>query len=107
MRPAAVFLILLAAPAFGQQPQFSEDQLKTLFQQIGGRAARLQPMIDGIHADQWVVKGAPEAYVAQNKSAREQLGAVQTDMAALAQHPDQMADTMKALFRVQAFHRLL
>ena len=107
MRSAACFLFLLAAPALAQQPQFSEDQLKTLFQQIGGRAARLQPMMDGIHADEWVAKGAPDAYVAQNKSAREQLVAIQREMAGLAQHPDQMSDTMKALFRVQAFHRLL
>lgn len=102
-----LFLVLYSASAFGQQPQFSDDQLKMLFQQIGTRAARLQPMIEGIHAEEWVAKGAPDAYVSQNKSAREQLSAVQADMAALAQHPDQMAGTMKALFRVQAFHRLV
>jgi hypothetical protein len=112
MRPAAFFLILMAAPAFAQQPQFSppqfsEDELKMLFQQIGGRAARLQPMLEGIHAQEWVAKGAPDAYVSQNKSALEQLAAVQREMAALAQKPDQMAETMRALFRVQAFHRLL
>ena len=97
----------MTAPAFAQQPQFSEDELKMLFEQIGGRAARLQPMLDGIHAQEWVARGAPDVYVSQNKSAREQLAAVQQDMAALGQKPDQMAETMRALFRVQAFHRLL
>ena len=107
MRPAAFLLLVLALPAFPQQPKFTEDQLKMLFQQIATRATRLQPMIDGVRAGDWVAKGAPDAYVEQNKSLKEQLGAVQSDMSALAQKPDQMAGTMRALFRVQAFHRLL
>jgi hypothetical protein len=115
MRPglyqSALLVLLLSAPVFAQQPKFTpnftEDQLKSLFQQIGSRAARLQPMVEGIHAAEWVIKGAPDAYVAQQKSTLEQLAAVQADMSALAQHPEQMTDTMKALFRVQALHRLL
>src|SRR5437879_4825633 len=106
MRPEAIILFLAALPVLGQ-PQFSEDQLKTLFQQIGVRAARLEPMLDGVHAQDWLAKGAPDTYVAQSKSVREQLTAVQADMSALAQKPDQMAGTMKALFRVQGVHRLL
>jgi hypothetical protein len=114
MRPAFL-LLALAAPVLAQQPRsssgqpprFSEDQIRILFQQIGARAARLQPMIEGIHAGEWVSKGAPDAYVSQQKSMLEQLTAVQTDMSVLAQHPDQMTDTMKALFRVQSVHRLL
>src|SRR5262249_38588790 len=98
-------------PVFAQQPkstpQFSDDQLRSLFQQIGARAARLQPMVEGINAAEWVSKGAPDAYAAQQKSMLEQLTAVQADMSVLTQHPDQITDTMKALFRVQAVHRLL
>ena len=108
MRHLAILLTFFALPVFGQQPpQFSEDQLKTLFGQISTRAARLQPLLEGVHAQDWLAKGAPEAYVAQDQSIRVQLTAVQADMAALVQRPDQMADTMRALFRVQAFHRLL
>ena len=100
--------MFLASTALGQQqPQFSEDQLKTLFGQISARAARLQPLLDGVHAQEWLAKGAPDAYLVQDQSIRVQLTAVQADMAALAQRPDQMADTMRALFRLQAFHRLL
>ena len=31
---------------FGPQPQFTEEQLKTLFQQVASRATRLQPLIE-------------------------------------------------------------
>ena len=107
MQLMALLLFFAVLPAFSQQNQFSDEQLKTLFQQIATRATRLQPMVEGIRAEDWVAKGAPEAYVAQNKSMLEQLAAVQAEMSALAQRPDQMTDTMRALFRVQAFHRLL
>ena len=107
MRCTALILFLTALPVFAQQPKFTEDQLKTLFRQIATRTARLQPMLDGVRAEEWVAKGAPDAYVSQNNSAKEQLSAVRVDMSELAQRPDQMAQTMQALFRVQAFHRLL
>jgi len=36
-----------------------------------------------------------------------QLHAIETDMTNLTQHPSQMSDCIKALFRAQAFHEML
>jgi hypothetical protein len=54
-----------------------------------------------------IFKGAPDAYLAQWNSTREQFRAIGSDMSALAQHPDHLTESMKALFRVQATHQML
>jgi len=64
-------------------------------------------MLQQLRPNDWVAKGAPDTYVAQWNSTIEQLHAIQSDMSALAEHPDQMTECMKALFRVQASHRAL
>ena len=74
------------------------------FNGISKHAARIEPMLQQLKPNDWVAKGAPDTYVTQWNSAIEQLHAIQTDMSALAQHPDQMTECMKALFRVQASH---
>ena len=81
----------------------SEDAV-AIFNQIGQRAARLEPMLEQIHPKDWTAKGAPDTYVAQWNSLLDQFRAVQSDMAALAQHPSGMTDSMRALFRLQATH---
>jgi hypothetical protein len=70
---------------------------------ISLRSEHLKPMLEQVHAAEWVAKGAPDAYVAQWRSLTEQNQAIQTDMAAIAQNPQAMEDVMKGLFRVHRF----
>lgn len=98
-----LFLLAGGAPA-QQQP---DPRIVAIFTGIAQRAARLEPMVEQLRPKDWVAKGAPDTYVAQWNSALEQLKAIQTDMSALAQHPDEMTEGMRALFRVQATHRAL
>jgi hypothetical protein len=95
--------ILLPCAAFAQP----DPQVVAIFTGISQRTARIAPMLDELRPNDWVAKGAPDTYVTQWNSAREQLQAIQSDMAALAQNPDQMTECMKALFRVQAAHLTL
>jgi hypothetical protein len=88
-------------------PALTNQQIADMFTGISRHAARLQPMLDEIRADEWVAKGAPDTYIAQRKSAIEQLQAIQGDISDLAQHPENMTGDMKALFRIEAFHRAL
>lgn len=99
MRKLAV-LFLAATALFAQQPV-------ALMNSISQHAARLGPMLQQVRAKDWVAKGASDTYATQLASAQQQIDAVQATMGALAQHPDHMQDCMKALFQVQAFHRLL
>lgn len=103
MRPLLA-VILFSSGAFAQQP---DPQVLAIFSGISQHAARIEPMIEQLKPNDWVEKGAPDTYVAQWNSVMQQLKAIQTDMSALVQHPEQMTECMKALFRVQASHQIL
>ena len=102
---------LLAGAAFSQQPPappaIADPEIVAVFNGISLHASRIEPMLQQLRPNDWVAKGAPDTYVAQWNSTIEQLHAIQSDMSALAQRPDQMTECMKALFRVQASHQAL
>lgn len=85
----------------------SDEEVAAIFNRISQRAARIEPMLEQLHPNDWIAKGAADTYLAQWNSTRQQFTAIQSDMADLSQHPDRLADSMKALFRVQATHLAL
>jgi hypothetical protein len=112
MRPRAIFFAVILVGFFAatlgtQAQQPADPQVVAAFRGIASHAARLLPMLEQVRARDWVADGAPDTYAAQLESARVQVRAIGTEMAALEQHPDHMQDCMKGLFRVQAFHGLL
>src|SRR5580704_1740053 len=78
-------------------------QVTAIAGQISQRSEHLKPMFEQVHAEEWVTKGAPEAYVSQWRSLTEQNQAIEADMAVIGQSPEAMPDIMKALFRVHRF----
>jgi hypothetical protein len=80
---------------------------------ISQRSMHLKPMLDEVHASDWVAEGAPEAYVSQWNSLKEQNQAIAADMAAVAQNAEarqadasqatSLAPLLEALFRVHRF----
>ncbi|MDP9054848.1 MAG: hypothetical protein M3N93_11200 [Acidobacteriota bacterium] len=113
---AAALVLSLAPGVFAQsapiadralQAPLADEDVAMTFSQISQRAARLEPMLRQLHPHDWLAKGAPDAYVAQWNSILRQYGAVQSDMAALAQRPGQLSESMKALFRLQSTHVVL
>jgi len=112
MRPTlalllSAFLFFPVCSALAQQLPMTDEDVAAVFSRISQRAARLDPMLEQLHPNDWVAKGAPDTYVAQWNSLRQQYMAVQSDLADLAQHMDRLADSMKALFRIQAANRAL
>lgn len=105
MRPFLATMFLCCA-AFAQQST-PDPQVLAAFDAISNHAARIEPMLQQLKPNEWVAKGAPDTYVTQFNSAIEQIHAIQSDMSMLAQHPEQMTECMKALFRVQSSHRTL
>lgn len=103
-------LILPVIPASAQAPVASvagDQPTVALYGRLAEQAARLLPMLAQAKTEEWVAKGASETYAQQAGSVAVQLKAVQQDMTSLQQHPDALQEGMKALFRVQAFHRTL
>jgi hypothetical protein len=94
--------------AFAQQaPPMADEDVIAMFNRISQRAGRLEPMLEQLHPNEWVAKGAPDTYVAQWNSLRQQYAAMQSDLADLSQHPDRLTDSMRALFRLQAANQAL
>ena len=85
-------------------PYTDDPQTLEILNRIAKQTARLTPLLEQVHAQDWVAKGASETYAAQLESIRAQVQAVGTEMAGLAQHPDNMQDCLKGLFRVQTLH---
>jgi hypothetical protein len=104
-------VLILSGGVFAQQagpsPGMTDEDVAAIFNHLSQRAVRIQPMLEQLHPNDWIAKGAPDAYLAQWNSTREQFRAIQSDMSALAQHPDHLTESMKALFRVQAAHQML
>jgi ABC-type transport system involved in cytochrome bd biosynthesis fused ATPase/permease subunit len=114
MRFPTAFLAFAWCALHAQQPTVpapaiaaDQQQMVGMFNRLSQHALRLQPMLEQVRAADWVAKGAAETYVAQLGSARQQIQAIETDLADLTQRPDQMQDCLKALFRIQGFHRSL
>jgi hypothetical protein len=85
----------------------ADQHVIALFQRISQHPARLSPLLEQVHAKDWVAKGAPDTYAAQLASLQGQIQAIGSDMSTLAQHPERMQECMRALFRVQSFHHSL
>lgn len=104
------FCLLIVASAWAQEPVAAvagDQQTIAMFARIGAYAGRLTPMLEQMKTAEWIAKGASETYGQQAATAVTQLGAVRQDMAELQRHPEKMQDAMKALFRIQTFHRTL
>lgn len=102
----ACWFVLSARPQALAQPshtQIDPTEVAAIADRISQRSDHLEPMFEEVHASEWISKGAPQAYISQWKSIAEQNGAIQTDMAAIAQHPEAMQEIMRALFRVHRF----
>jgi hypothetical protein len=119
---AVLVLCLVSTAAFAQQlpvtsltapaAPISDEEIVITFNQISQRAARLEPMLEQLHPNDWTARGAPDTYIAQWTSILQQFRAVESDMATLAQHPGHGAeahitDCLKALFRLQSTHQML
>jgi hypothetical protein len=107
-----IFSAALPRQATAQQPApvqhpIEDADIAMTFNDISQRAGRIEPMLEQLHPTDWIAKGAPDAYLVQWNSILQQFRAVQGEMAALAQHPGQLSDSIKALFRLQSTHVVL
>jgi hypothetical protein len=71
------------------------------------RTERLTPLLDGAKPEDWIAKGAPQAYVGQWKSVREEIGHAVGAARELQKGPDRLSLALEVYFRLQSVDALL
>jgi hypothetical protein len=98
-------LLLLPLFARGQAPAPSVTPEWDISQTIGAlsaQAARLKPILDQLTPQEWVQKGAPQAYVAQWQGAEKELGYLTASAQAFENDPEQLSRGLDVYFRWQS-----
>jgi hypothetical protein len=72
---------------------------------IALHADRLAPFVDQIHPENWT--GAPEGYVAQAKTCRNEVRAVAAAARKLSQNPEKLTDALETLFQIRTEETML
>ena len=85
----------------------SEWDVRKLLDSLDAQAQHLKPVMDQIKPETWVAKGAPQAYVAQGKSAAAELGYLLTSSQALARDPEKLTLALDTYLRMQAMESTL
>ncbi len=85
----------------------SEWDVRQLLDSLNSQASHLKPIVDQVHPDEWVAKGAPDAYVAQFKSGEAEIQYLLTSSAALAREPERLTLALDTYFRMEAMERTL
>lgn len=99
-------LLLLAGLVQAQQAgmQNTWDIHKTLAA-IALLADRLAPVVEQIHPETW--NGAPDGYIAQAKTCRNEVRALAAESRKLDQNPEKLTDALQLLFRIRAAETVL
>ncbi len=97
----SLFLIVRAqAPQLGTQPSVTPewDASKTIAA-FSDQAKRLKPILDQLTPQEWVAKGAPQAYVSQWQEAEQELSYVATSAQSLERDPERLTLALDTYFR--------
>src|SRR5271170_2555442 len=88
----------------GQAPPAvsAEWDITQTLDSLSAQANRLKPILDQLTPQQWVAKGAPQAYVTQWQSAQNELGYLTSSVKALQKQSDRLTLALDAYFRLQS-----
>jgi len=116
MKPFLVLALLGATPLWPQQqatpaavPSLAapdglttEWDIQKTIHAVGTQASRLIPMLDEVRPEQWIEKGAPEAYVAQLRDLRAELGYAARTAQELQRDADDLGKAFELFMRLDA-----
>lgn len=89
-------------PAAPNQPSVAAEwDTSKVVASFADQAGRLKPILDQLTPQEWVSKGAPEAYVSQWQSARRELGYVTDSAKAFENDPERLTLALDTYFRWQ------
>jgi hypothetical protein len=91
----ALFALPLAAQfaAWDNSPHAAE---------LAAQAARLKPLLDQLKPEDWLAKGAPQAYVTQLKGASQELAGLTASADLLDKQPQKLTAPLDTYFRLQS-----
>lgn len=108
----AIVLLSVCAPSAQAQSAGSpaeaggaaaEWNTRESIEAMGKRLGEVKPILDQLRPQEWVSKGAPEAYVQQLESTFVELTGVDWALTNLASKPEKLGFALDAYFRVQSF----
>jgi hypothetical protein len=102
----ALACLASAAPAQNTGVQAGWD-VSQMLDSLSAQAKRLKPILDQLTPQEWVAKGAPDAYVAQWKGAQNELGYLVDSAKALEQAPERLTLALDTYFRMQSLENRL
>ncbi len=94
----------LAAQSAGIPPEWEVRKQMTA---LAEHVQRFEPVLDQIHPEEWVTKGAPQAYAGQLSRARAEIGYLVGSSKDLAAHPERMTAVLDTFFRMEAVTAIL
>ena len=99
-------LLFIAFLGRGQGVSAGWDISKTI-DALSAQAKRLKPILDQLTPQEWVKKGAPDAYVSQWRGAQAEVGYLADAAKALDQQPERLTLALETYFRLQALESRL
>jgi hypothetical protein len=104
-------LVLALLPSFAaaqnQTGVSSEWDISKTLEALSSQANRLKPILDQLTPQEWVSKGAPQAYVDQWKGAQSELGYLVDSAKALEKQPERLSVALDTYFRMQSLESRL
>src|SRR6185295_9406626 len=85
---------LMAQPAATVEEWDARRDLAALPEKI----KKILPVLEQLNPNEWVAKGASDAYVQQWKAAQSEVGYLQTTVDALTKQPDRLTLALDVLF---------
>jgi hypothetical protein len=85
----------------------AEWEVRKQMTALAEHVQRFEPVLDRIHPEEWVKKGAPQAYVEQFSRTRAEIGYVVGSANELAAHPDRMTTALDTFFRMESVDAML
>jgi hypothetical protein len=103
--PLVCFQTPPAPPASqGLEPEW--DVRKNL-KDLSAGVKRLKPLLDQVKPQEWVAKGAPQAYIGQARAAQTELGYLIQSVENLEREPEKMSAALDTIFRMEHLDAIL
>jgi hypothetical protein len=103
MKSLLLFSPLLSISLWAQAPTgvaASWDVSRSVGE-LAAQVAQLKPLVGRLTPQNWVQKGAPEAYVAQWQGAQQELGYLDQTTKTLEKQPEKLTAALDVYFRLQ------
>jgi hypothetical protein len=103
-----VLLSFLAVALPAQEPGIPptwdvREKLGELIEQT----KRFEPLLEQVKPDEWVAKGAPDAYIGQLQALKNEIGYLQRTAEELRIKPSRLSKALEAFLRVQAVNSMM